>query len=69
MNFYNTNLEHDKNFLKLQTQLNYCYWIACDVDTYYENSKSNINSFEYAKLQKQHNLALDIFNNIDIDKF
>ena len=69
MIFFNKNLDYDKEFLKLQTQLNYSYWIACDVDTYYENSKANINSFEYTKLQKQHNLALGIFNNIDIDEF
>ena len=69
MIFFNKNLDYDKEFLKLQTQLNYSYWIACDVDTYYENSKSSINSFEYARLQKQHNLALDIFNNIDIGNF
>ena len=69
MIFFNKNLEDDRRFLKLQTQLNYSYWIACDADSYYENSKSNINSFEYAKMQKQHTLALDIFNNIDIDEF
>ena len=69
MIFFNKNLEHDRNFLKLQTQLNYSYWVACDVDTYYENSKSSINNFEYAKLQKQHSLALDIFNNINIYDF
>ena len=69
MIFFNKNREDDRNFLKLQTQLNYSYWIACDVDSYYENSKSNINSFEYAKMQKQHALALDMFNNIDIDEF
>ena len=69
MIFFNNNPEDDRNFLKLQTQLNYSYWIACDADSYYENSKSNINSFEYAKMQKQHALALDIFNNIDIDEF
>ena len=69
MIFFNKNLEDDRNFLKLQTQLNYSYWIACDVDSYYENSKSSINSFEYERLQNQHNLALDIFNNIDIGNF
>ena len=69
MIFFNNNPEDDRNFLKLQTQLNYSYWIACDADSYYENSKSNINSFEYAKMQKQHALALDMFNNIDIDEF
>jgi len=69
MNFFNKNLEYDRNFLKFQTQLNYAYWIACDADSYYENSKSNINSVEYAKMQKQHTLASDMLNNIDIDDF
>lgn len=69
MIFFNKNLEDDRRFLKLQTQLNYSYWIACDANSYYENSKSNINSFEYAKMQKQHTLASDMLNNIDIDKF
>ncbi|MDA7851433.1 hypothetical protein N9A33_01715 [Gammaproteobacteria bacterium] len=67
MNFYNTNSDHDRKFLKLQTQLNFSYWIAADLEHYFDSCEKDINQLEYKVLLKQYELALDIFNNVDID--
>ena len=67
MIFFNQNSEHDKNFLKIQTKINFCYWIAHDIDHYYQASKESLNTFEYTKLKNQLNDAFNIFRQIDIE--
>ena len=67
MIFFNQNPEHDKNFLEIQTKINFCYWIAHDIDHYYQASKESLNTFEYTKLKNQLNDAFNIFRQIDIE--
>jgi len=67
MIFFNQNPEHDRNFLKIQTQLNLSYWIAADINHYYELSKTNINTYEYKKLLAQYQSALSLFKCVNID--
>ena len=67
MIFFNQNPEHDRNFLKIQTQLNLSYWIAADISHYYELSKTNVNTYEYKKLLAQYQEALSLSEGIDID--
>ena len=67
MIFFNQNPEHDKNFLQIQTKINFCYWIAHDIDHYYQASKESLNTFEYTKLKNQLNDAFNIFRQIDIE--
>ena len=69
MNFYNTNSDHDRKFLKLQTQLNFSYWIAADLEHYFDSCEKDINQWEYEKLLKQYGLALDVCNSVDIETF
>ena len=66
MKFFNKNIEHDKEFIELQTKLNFSYWIASDIDHFYESNKNNINNYEFMKLTKQYQQSLDIFNSVDI---
>ena len=67
MIFYDQNIEHDRCFLELQTQLNLSYWIAADINHYYEISKANVNSYEYKRLLAQYQIAINICKRIDID--
>tara|TARA_B110000008_G_scaffold267611_1_gene294896 strand:+ start:463 stop:1395 length:933 start_codon:yes stop_codon:yes gene_type:complete len=66
MIFFNKNPKHDRNFIEIQTKLNFAYWIAHDIDHFYEVSKDSLNNFEYTKLKKQLQEAFDIFQDIDI---
>ena len=66
MIFFNKNPEHDKNFLEIQTKINFCYWIAHDIDHFYQASKDSLNTFEYTKLKNQLNQIFNIFENINI---
>lgn len=67
MIFFYQNPEHDRNFLKIQTQLNLSYWIAADINHYYELSKTNVNTYEYKKLSTQYQSALSLFKSVNID--
>ena len=49
MKFFNKNIKHDREFLELQTKLNFSYWIASDIDHFYESNKKNINNYEIIK--------------------
>ena len=60
MIFFNKNTKHDKQFLELQTRLNYSYWVASDAHHYFENSENTINTYEYQKLVKQFNSAIEM---------
>ena len=66
MIFFNKNTKHDKQFLELQTRLNYSYWIASDAHHYFENSENTINTYEYKKLVKQFNSAIKMAEDISI---
>ncbi len=66
MKFFNKNIKHDREFLELQTKLNFSYWIASDIDHFYESNKKNINNYEFIKLSKQYQQSLDMFNSVDI---
>ena len=66
MIFFNQNPEHDKNFLEIQTKINFCYWIAHDIDHFYQASKDSLNTFEYTKLKNQLNEIFNIFEDINI---
>ena len=66
MIFYNKNTKHDKQFLELQTRLNYSYWVASDAHHYFENSENTINTYEYKKLVKQFNSAIEMGEGISI---
>ena len=66
MIFFNKNTKHDKQFLELQTRLNYSYWVASDAHHYYENSENTINTYEYKKLAKQFNSAIEMVEAISI---
>tara|TARA_Y100000385_G_scaffold284746_1_gene343351 strand:- start:180 stop:1109 length:930 start_codon:yes stop_codon:yes gene_type:complete len=68
MIFFNKNLEHDKKFLEIQTKINFCYWIAHDIDHFYQASKDSLNTFEYTKLKNQLNEIFNIFESIYITK-
>ena len=68
MIFFNQNPEHDKNFLEIQTKINFCYWIAHDIDHFYQASKDSLNTFEYTKLKNQLNEIFNIFESINITK-
>ena len=68
MIFFNKNPEHDKNFLEIQTKINFCYWIAHDIDHFYQASKDSLNTFEYTKLKNQLNEIFNIFESINITK-
>jgi len=67
MKFFNKNIKHDREFLELQTKLNFSYWIASDIDHFYESNKKNINKYEFMKLTKQYQKSLDMFNSVDIE--
>ena len=67
MNFFNQNIEQDRIFLELQTKLNFSYWIAADLEHYFDSCEKDINQFEYKKLLKQYKLAFDVFNSVDIE--
>ena len=66
MIFFNKNTKHDKQFLELQTQLNYSYWVASDAHHYFENSENNINTYEYKELVKQFNLSIEMAEDVSI---
>ena len=66
MIFYNKNQEHDRQFLELQTKLNFSFWIASDAQHYFENCEKSINTYEYEQLVKQFNLATGLVQNIHI---
>ena len=66
MKFFNQNIKHDKVFIELQTKLNFSYWIASDVNHYYENTKEIINAYQYKKLLKQYQTSIDIFKSVDV---
>ena len=66
MIFFNKNTKHDKQFLELQTQLNYSYWVASDAHHYFENSESSINTYEYKELVKQFNLSIEMAEDVSI---
>ena len=66
MIFFNKNTKHDKQFLELQTRLNYSYWVASDAHHYFENSENTINTYEYKKLVKQFNSAIEMVEGISI---
>ena len=66
MIFFNKNTKHDKQFLELQTRLNYSYWVASDAHHYFENSENTINTYEYKKLVKQFNSAIEMVEDISI---
>lgn len=66
MKFFNKNNNHDREFIKLQTKLNYSYWIAADIEHYYQNNKNNINRYEFEQLNIQYQKSLDIFNSVNI---
>ena len=68
MNFFNQNESRvqDRNFLELQTKLNYSYWIAADLEHYFDSHEKDINPVEYKKLLKQYGLAIDLFKSVDI---
>ena len=55
-----------KQLLELQTKLNFSYWIASDVNHYYENTKEIINAYQYKKLLKQYQTSIDIFKSVDV---
>ena len=67
MIFFNQNHYQDRHFLELQTKINFSYWIAADLEHYFDSCEKDINQLEYKVLLKQYELALDIFNNVDID--
>ena len=66
MIFYNKNKEHDRQFLELQTKLNFSFWIASDAQHYFESYEKSINTYEYEQLVKQFNLASEVAKNIYI---
>ena len=66
MIFFNKNTKHDKQFLELQTRLNYSYWVASDAHHYFENSESSINTYEYKELVKQFNLSIEMAEDVSI---
>lgn len=66
MIFFNKNTKHDKQFLELQTRLNYAYWVASDAHHYFENSESSINTYEYKELVKQFNLSIEMAEDVSI---
>ena len=66
MIFFNKNTKHDKQFLELQTRLNYAYWVASDAHHYFENSENTINTYEYKKLVKQFNSSIEMVKDISI---
>tara|TARA_B100000927_G_C16461808_1_gene468124 strand:- start:73 stop:1017 length:945 start_codon:yes stop_codon:yes gene_type:complete len=66
MIFFNKNTKHDKQFLELQTRLNYAYWVASDAHHYFENAENNINTYEYGKLVKQFNSSIEMAEDISI---
>ena len=66
MIFFNKNTKQDKQFLELQTRLNYAYWIASDAHHYFENCENNINTYEYEKLVKQFNSSIEMVEDITI---
>jgi hypothetical protein len=66
MIFFNKNTKHDKQFLELQTRLNYSYWVASDAHHYFENSENTINTYEYKKLVKQFNSSIEMAEDISI---
>ncbi len=66
MIFFNKNTKHDKQFLELQTRLNYSYWVASDAHHYFENSENTINTYEYKKLVKQFNSSIEMVEGISI---
>lgn len=68
MIFFNKNPKHDKNFLEIQTKINFCYWIAHDIDHFYQASKDSLNTFEYTKLKNQLNEIFNIFESVNITK-
>ncbi len=66
MIFFNKNTKHDKQFLELQTRLNFAYWVASDAHHYFENAENNINTYEYVKLVKQFNSSIEMAEDISI---
>ena len=66
MIFFSKNIKHDKQFLELQTRLNYSYWVASDAHHYFENSENTINTYEYKKLIKQFNSSIKMAENVSI---
>ena len=60
MIFFNKNAKHDKQFLELQSRLNYAYWIASDAHHYFENTQNNINTYKYGKLVRQFNSSIEM---------
>ena len=66
MKFFSKNIKQDREFIELQTRLNFSYWIASDIDHFYESNKKNINNYEFMKLSKQYQQSLDMFNSVDI---
>ena len=69
MIFFNKNTKQDKQFLELQTRLNYAYWVASDAHHYFENSENNINTYEYKELLKQFNSSIEMAEDISISSF
>jgi hypothetical protein len=66
MIFFNQNQAQDKLFLKLQTKLNFAFWIVSDIDHYFENSAENINAYQHKQLLKQYQASINIFDSVDI---
>ena len=66
MIFFNQNQSQDRNFIELQTQLNFSYWIAADLEHYFDSFKNDINQLEYKRLLKQYGIAVDLYKSVDI---
>lgn len=66
MIFFNQNQSQDRNFIELQTRLNFSYWIAADLEHYFGSFKNNINQLEYKRLLKQYDIAVDFYKSTDI---
>ena len=51
---------------RTSNKIKFLYWIASDIDHFYESNKKNINNYEFMQLSKQYQQSLDMFNSVDI---
>lgn len=62
MKFFKQNINNDLNYLEISTKFNLAYWIACDLKEYGELYSKELNNYEYQRMQKQYDLAVQIYN-------
>lgn len=66
MNFYGRNIAKDRNFLNLYTKLNHAFWIASDIDHYYDTYKNDISNIEFLKIKREFQETVNNVKNINL---